>query len=116
MPKPETVEDYLRAIPRDDFREELERVRALIMSEIPDAQEVISYGIPAFKLEKVVVWLAAFQSHISFCAGGGTGIFAQSLAGFKASKGAVQFTPDNPLPDEWVRKVVRARVLETRSS
>lgn len=115
MQKFDTVDQYMAAIPRDEFRRELERVRALIRSEVPDAQEVINYGIPAFKLDKVVVWFAAFKNHLSLFAAGGTEALAAELTGFKTSKGTIQFTPENPLPNDWIRKVVRSRLAELQA-
>ena len=115
MKKFDSVDSYMAQIAREDFRKELERVRVLIRGEIPEAEEVISYGMPAFRLEKVVVWIAAFKDHLSLFGHGSTAEMARDLVGFKTSKGTVQFTPEHPLPDEWIRKIVRMRIAEIRS-
>ena len=88
------------------------KLRALIRSVLPEeAQETISYGVPAFKHKKVLVWFAAFKNHCSLFPGS-TVIeqFKDELAGFKVSKGTVQFPTDKPLPGALIKKLVKARM------
>ena len=91
----------------------LESIRRAVKEEAPDAKEVISYGMPAFKLNRVLVYFAAQRKHIGFYpTASGISAFEEELSQFKHSKGAVQFPIDEPVPLELVRKVVRFRVKE----
>jgi uncharacterized protein YdhG (YjbR/CyaY superfamily) len=111
------VEAYLAAVP-EIHRGLLERIRSIIRAEAPEADEVIGYGIPTFKLDGNLVHYAAFKNHCSFFPGSlvQNQAFAAELAGFKTAKGTIQFTPENPLPDELVRRIVIARITENRDA
>ena len=104
---------YLAQVP-DRYRPYLEAIRQIVWSEAPDAEEVIAYGIPTFKLSGNLVHYAAFMTHMSFFPGGTlhNEAFKDELAGFKVAKGTIQFTPDNPLPDDLVRRIVKMRIEE----
>jgi uncharacterized protein YdhG (YjbR/CyaY superfamily) len=111
-----TVEEYLAGIP-EPARATLQHVRAVIRSVIPrETTEVISYGMPMFKFNGMLVGYAAFKKHCSlFPTGSGVlDRFEKELKGFRTSKGTIQFPSDQPLPDSLVRKIVRARVKENR--
>lgn len=105
-----SVEDYLAEIQNPAFRLAIDDLREIIKSEMPDAEEVISYGIPAMKIKGPVLHYGAFAKHCSLFLGAMTGEFEADLSGFKTSKGTIQFTPENPLPEELVRRMVRRRV------
>jgi uncharacterized protein YdhG (YjbR/CyaY superfamily) len=78
---------------------------------IPRAEECISYGLPAFRLDgKVLVWIGAGANHLAFYPGGGVDAFKSDLAGYKTSKGTIRFQPDHPLPATLVRKLIKARI------
>ncbi len=107
-----TVDDYIEAFPRDVQRV-LEELRATIRSAAPGATEMISYQMPAFKLKSVLVYYAAFKDHVSlFPKASGVAAFKDELAGYKVSKGTVQFPLDKPIPLDLVRRIVRFRVKE----
>ena len=110
------VEAYLANV-TEPFRGMLERIRTVVREEAPEAQEVIAYGIPTFKLAGNLVHYAAFTSHCSFFPGRAIedASLKSELAGFRISKGTIQYTPDNPLPDDVVRKIVRVRIAENRA-
>ena len=109
---PESIDEYIGTFPKD-IRSKLESIRKAVKEEAPDAKEVISYGMPAFKLNRVLVYFAAQQKHIGFYpTASGISAFEEELSQFKHSKGAVQFPIDEPVPLELVRKVVRFRVKE----
>lgn len=114
MTSPE-VETYLDRIPGPE-RALLERIRDIAWAEAPDAEEVIAYGIPTFKLSGNLVHYAAFKNHMSFFPGSTAHNEAlkDELAGYKLAKGTIQFTLDKPLPDDLVRKIVRLRITENR--
>lgn len=108
---PTTVAEYLAGIP-DPARAHLAKMRAAIQAVLPvEAAEVISYQMPAFKLDKVLVWYAAFQNHCSlFPTPAVLEQFKAELAGFKVSKGTVQIPLDKPVPVVLIKKLVRARL------
>ena len=88
--------------------------RATIRSVLPrDATEIISYQIPAFARDGVIVWYAAFADHVSvFPRGSVLTKFKDELTGFKTSKGTVQFPLDKPLPVALIKRIVKARLAE----
>jgi uncharacterized protein YdhG (YjbR/CyaY superfamily) len=106
------VDEYLAAVEWAEAREALSRLRAIIRDEVPDADEVISYGMPGYKLNGPIVWFAAFKNHCSLFAAHTVGDFTEELKGYKISKGTIQFKPDKPLPEALVRAIVRARLAE----
>ena len=110
------VDEYLAAI-AEPKRGTLEQLRKTILEIVPDAEQCISYGMPAFRQDgKVVAGFAAFKDHLSYLPHSGSVLpeLADDLAGYTASKGALQFTVDRPLPKALVKKLiaVRQRQLE----
>ena len=114
--KPKGVDEYLASVP-EPARAALEKIRAVIRSSVPpEAIETISYGIPAFKHKRVLVWYAAFSNHCSlFPTASVIEEFKDELKGFATSKGTIQFPIDKPLPIALVKKLVKARVLQNDS-
>ena len=112
----ESVEEYLADLP-EPAGSALRHLRAVILSVVPkETTEVISYGIPMFKFNGMLVGYAAFKKHCSlFPTGSGVlDRFEKELKGYRTSKGTIQFPADEPLPDALVKKIVRARVKENR--
>ena len=110
--RPETVGEYLAGV-APEKRAALEALRRAIRAVAPRAEEVISYGIPSFRLDgRQLVWFGASANHCSFYPGGIVRRFAKELAGYPTSKGTIRFAPDRPLPTTLVRKIVRARIAE----
>jgi uncharacterized protein YdhG (YjbR/CyaY superfamily) len=108
---PATVDEYIvRAT--EPARSMLAQMRAAIRAALPkQAVEVISYRMPAFKLNKVLVWYAAFKDHCSlFPTGQVIDQFRSELAAYKISKGTVQFPMDKPLPVALIKKLAKARL------
>jgi uncharacterized protein YdhG (YjbR/CyaY superfamily) len=94
-----------------DAKERMNELRAIIQSAIPDAEEVISYNMPAYKLGKVICYFAAYKKHIGFYPTPKPIIeFATELTKYKTSKGAVQFPLDKSIPKLLVKKMIRYRV------
>ncbi|HEV7553095.1 MAG TPA: DUF1801 domain-containing protein [Candidatus Angelobacter sp.] len=114
---PQTVDEYCAAVP-EPARIALNQIRAAIRSVVPpDATEIISYKIPAFKHKKVLVWYAAFANHCSlFPTAAVIDAFKDELKGFSTSKGTIHFPLDKPMPIELIKKMVKARVAQTESS
>ncbi len=112
-----TVEQYLAAVPQP-ARGALNKVRATIRSVVPaETQEVISYGIPAFKHKKVLVWYAAFADHCSlFPTASVIAKFKDELKRYRVSKGTIQFPTDKPLPAMLLKKMVKMRLAEVEGN
>jgi uncharacterized protein YdhG (YjbR/CyaY superfamily) len=112
---PRAVEDYIAGIPEPN-RKLFATLRAAVSSVMPaDAVEVISYGIPAFRRKRILVWFAAFANHCSlFPTASVIEAFAGELAGFTVSKGTVQFPLDKPLAAALVKKLVKARIAHDK--
>ena len=105
---------YYAALPADQ-RALLERMRAQVLRLVPGAVEAISYGMPTFKLNgRGVVWLAGWKAHCAIypLTDAFLEAHADELAGFPTTKGSVHFTPEAPLPDALVERLVMARVAD----
>ena len=109
--KPKTVDEYLARV-REPARGTLNKIRAAIKAAAPkDATETISYGIPAFRHKEVLIWFAAFAGHCSlFPTGAMIEEFKADLAGYRISKGTIQFPLNKPLAASLVKRMVKARV------
>jgi len=106
------VDDYIDGYPKDVQRR-LKQMRATIRKAAPRANETISYGIPAFKTSRMLVWFGAFSNHIGFYPGAGVvAKFKKELSGYKFAKGSVRFPFDEPLPLPLVTKIVKFRVRQ----
>lgn len=111
--KVQTINDYLKAV-SPEKRAALNTLRRTIRAAFPRAEECISYGIPAFRLDgRVVAWFAAAARHCSFYPGGVLDSFKSDLASYETSKGTIRFQPDHPLPAALVKKLIRARIART---
>jgi uncharacterized protein YdhG (YjbR/CyaY superfamily) len=116
QPVAKTVDAYIEATP-EPARTTLTHIRKVIRSVVPkETTEVISYGIPMFKYNGMLVGYAAFKSHCSLFPTGSGVIekFAKELKGYKTSRGTIQFPPDAPLPDALIKKIVKTRVAENK--
>ena len=113
---PQDVDEYLAGVP-EPARSTLNKVRAAIRTAVPPGTtETISYRMPAFKHNGVLVWYAAFSNHCSlFPTGAVIEAFKNELKKFSTSKGTIQFSTDKPLPAELVKKLVKARVVQSES-
>lgn len=111
------VDDYLERV-AEPARTTLNKIRATIRSVVPaEAQEAISYGMPAFKYKGALVGYAAFSGHCSLSVMSGTALneFATELKNYETSKGAIRFPVDKPLPAALVKKIVKARIAQNES-
>jgi uncharacterized protein YdhG (YjbR/CyaY superfamily) len=114
---PKNVDEYLAGVP-EPARGAMNKMRAAIRSAVPlEATEVISYGIPAFKHKKVLVWFAAFSNHCSlFPTAVVIDAFRKDLKDFTVSKGTIQFAIGKPLPIALIKKLVKARVAQSQAT
>jgi uncharacterized protein YdhG (YjbR/CyaY superfamily) len=110
-----TIDEYLAAL-NDEQRAALESLRRTIRAAAPRAEECISYGVPAFRLNGPLVGFGARPNHCAFYLMSSSTISDHKdlLEGYDTSKGAIRFQPDKPLPAALVRKLVRARIAENR--
>ena len=108
-----TVDEYLAALPEAQ-RAALERVRRAIREAAPEAEEVISYRMPGYRQNGMLVYFAAFKDHLSLFGAGKTLVrtFSKELEPFDVSGSTIHFTVEHPLPAAHVKKMVRARVRE----
>ena len=112
VPRPKTFDGYLAALSAPQ-RAALEKLRKTIRSAAPKAEECISYGVPAFRLNgKFLVALAAAANHCSFFPGSALRALKVDLKGYDTGKGTIRFQPDRPLPAALVRKLVKARIAQ----
>jgi uncharacterized protein YdhG (YjbR/CyaY superfamily) len=114
--KPKTIDEYLAAL-SDDKRMALEKLRKTIKSAAPKAEECISYQIPAFRQNGMLVGFSAAANHCSFFPMNSTTVkaFKDELKDFDTSKGTIRFQPNKPLPVALVRKLVKARIAENEA-
>lgn len=114
-PKPESIEHYLSWFSAE-IRERLELIRATLKSEIPEAEEVISYHMPAIKTTEVLVYYAAAKNHIGFYpTNSGVSEFRKELEGYQTSKGAIQFPHNKPLPIDLILEIAQFRYLQVQA-
>lgn len=107
-----TVDEYISGFPKD-VQEKLLEMRRVIKEAAPDAEEKISYRMPAYMQNGPLVYFAAFKNHIGFYpTASSTEIFKEAFKQYKSGKGSVQFPMDKPLPLELVAQVVRFKVEE----
>ena len=112
MLKPTDIDAYIAGFPKEVL-ERMAQLRATIKKVAPQAEEVISYGMPAFKLKGMLVWFAAYAHHIGFYpTASGITAFKKELSIYKGGKGSVQFPFDKPLPLGLVAKIVQFKVAE----
>jgi uncharacterized protein YdhG (YjbR/CyaY superfamily) len=112
MKNPENIDAYIASFP-PDIQTLLQQMRSMVKQVAPQAEETISYGMPAFKLNGILVWFAAHSNHIGlYPRGSGIEEFAAQLKGYKVSKGTIQFPLNKPLPVLLIGKIVQFRVDE----
>ncbi|HEX3420320.1 MAG TPA: DUF1801 domain-containing protein [Candidatus Udaeobacter sp.] len=112
--KPKTIDEYLANL-KPGHRKTLQKLRQTIQTAAPSAEECISYGIPAFRLNRhLLVFFGAWANHCALYPGSVTTLqnFRNELRNFLTSKGTIRFSPDKPLPVALVRKLVKTRIEE----
>lgn len=112
--KPKGIDAYLATV-RPEQRAALERLRRTILAIVPDAEECISYAMPAFRYEGRVI--AGFQATEKGCSyypfsGDTLSTLADELEGYSQTRSALHFDPERPLPAALVRKLIKARIAE----
>jgi uncharacterized protein YdhG (YjbR/CyaY superfamily) len=108
------IDRYLAGI-EEPKRGTLEALRRSILEVVPDAEQCISYGMPAFRVDgKVVAGFAAFKHHLSYLPHSGSVLTAlgDDVAGYESTKGSLHFPVDKPLPKRLVKKLVTTRMRQ----
>ena len=107
-----TIDEYIKSFP-EDIQIILKKIRQTIRKAAPEAAEVISYQMPAFKLNGNLVWFAAFKNHIGFYPiPSGMEAFKEEVSLYVAGKGTLQFPLDKPIPYDLIEKIVTFRAKE----
>jgi len=107
-----SIDEYITAFPKQ-IQDILQKLRWIIKEAAPQAQETISYQMPAFKLNGILVYFAAFKDHIGFFpTSSGVAAFEKELSEYKTSKGTIRFPLDKQIPFDLVTKIVKYRVNE----
>lgn len=106
---PKNIDEYIAGFP-EDVQKVLKKVRATIRKAAPKAEESISYQIPTYKLNDVLIYFAGFKNHIGvYPAPRSAPEFKKELASYKGGKGTIQFPLDNPIPYELITRIVKFR-------
>jgi uncharacterized protein YdhG (YjbR/CyaY superfamily) len=110
--QPTTIDEYICLYP-EDVQHTLVKIRAVIKESAPEAVEKISYQMPAFYSNGILVWFGVHQHHIGFYPkGSGIEAFKEQLSAYKGAKGSVRFPLDKPMPYELISEIVKFRVAE----
>jgi len=111
---PRTVDEYISVFPAA-IQERLIAVRSIIKKEAPEAKEKISYGMPAFTMNGILIYFAGFSNH--------TGLnpftsailaFSEELSVYKTGKGSIRFPHNKPFPIRLITDIIKFRVMENR--
>ena len=112
--KSKTIDEYLANV-KPGHRSALQKLRHTIQTAAPTAEECISYGIPAFRVNRrLLVFFGAWVNHCALYPGSATTLknFRNELRNFQTSKGTIRFSPDKPLPAALVKKLIKTRIEE----
>ncbi len=112
------VDEYLRGLP-EPKRSTLQALRQTILEIVPEAEQIISYRVPAFRVDgKTIAGFAAFKEHLSYLPFSGSvlGQFADELQDYEMTKSSLHFPVDQPLPRALVEKLIATRIADVSRS
>lgn len=110
--RPATIDDYIAARP-PDVQPILQKIRATVVRAAPDAQELISYRMPAFAQNGILIYFAAFKSHIGvFPPFSGDAKLMKALLPYRGPKGNLKFPLSEPIPYGLIERLVRLKVKQ----
>lgn len=110
--QPATIDEYIAGFP-ENVQEVLEKVRVTIRKAAPKAEELISYQMPAFKLNGYLVYFGGWKNHVGFYpTPSGTFAFKKELSKYQGAKGSIKFPLDQPMPYGLISKIVKFRMRE----
>jgi uncharacterized protein YdhG (YjbR/CyaY superfamily) len=109
---PQSIDEYIAAFPRE-IQTILEKIRSTVRAAAPDAQEVISYRMPAFTQNGILVYFAAFKKHIGLYPPiAGDARLEKAIAPYAGEKGNLRFPLDQPIPFDLIERIVKLRVTQ----
>jgi uncharacterized protein YdhG (YjbR/CyaY superfamily) len=112
---PRSIDEYIAAAP-PEVQPILKKVRTTISAAAPEAEELISYRMPAFRLQGILVYFAAFKAHIGFYPPvSGDASLEKALSPYAGPKGNLKFPLDQPMPYDLIKRIVLLRVKQDRS-
>ena len=112
MKKINSIDQHIAQFPKET-QQLLELLRMTIRQAAPTAEEVISYSMPAFKQNGVLVWFTGYKNHIGFYPGAaGIEAFTNEIKSYKTSKGTIQFQLNEPIPYDLIAKITTFRVQQ----
>jgi uncharacterized protein YdhG (YjbR/CyaY superfamily) len=107
-----TVDEYFSILP-EQARTALEQLRQTIKNTAPEAEEAISYQMPAFRFHGILVYYAAFKNHYSlFPMTKALEVFKEDIKGYETTKGTIHFSYGKPLPVKLIKEIIQYRVKE----
>ena len=106
-----SFDEYLSTFP-ENVKERLEKIRSVIKEVVPEAEETISYNMPAFRFHGILVYFAGYKGHIGLYPGDSKTIiiFKDQLKGYETSKGTIRLPLDKALPLSLIKTIVQFRV------
>jgi len=111
-----TTDEYIAMFPKD-IQDKLNKVRQVIKEAAPEAKEIISYQMPAFKMHGNLVYFAALKDHIGlYPTSSGVAAFQNELKDYATSKGTIKFPLNEPIPFNLITKIVKFRVKEDQQN
>lgn len=111
-----TVDEYIATFP-PATKKALNEIRSTIRKAAPKAEEVISYNMPAFRLDGILVWYAGYKEHIGLYPRPDViQVFKKELTSYKLSKGTIQFPLGQPLPLALITRIVNYRIMENQAA
>ncbi len=112
MPLSHSIDSYISNFP-EATQKKLVEIRSLVQNLVPDAEEVINYGIPTFKLNGNLVHFAGYKNHIGFYpAPSAITAFKDELANYETAKGSIKIPLDQDLPKDLITRIIQFRVQE----
>jgi uncharacterized protein YdhG (YjbR/CyaY superfamily) len=113
--QPNEIDKYITSFPQQT-QQLLQQLRAIILKTVPNAEEVISYKMPAYKYHGMVAWFAGYDHHVGFYPGASPILhFKKEIAVYKNAKGSVQFPLDKPLPVKLFTNMLKFKVQENEA-
>ena len=110
------IDEYIGGFPAE-VQTDLMKIREIIKKAAPDAQEVMSYGVPGYRLKKNLINFAAFKKHIGlYPTPSAIEAFKEELSEYKTAPGTIQFPFGKPVPFDLIRRIVEFRVQEVRAN
>jgi uncharacterized protein YdhG (YjbR/CyaY superfamily) len=114
-PKPESIDQYIAAAPQD-VQGVLRQIRDVVRAAAPDAKEVISYQMPAFMQNGILIYFASFKKHIGvYPPVRGNAALEEAVAPYAGEKGNLRFALDKPIPLDLITRIVRFRVEQNQA-